>query len=397
LGYLFLDIWGTTGLGIAWLIAHTTVGAFLMVTQLSKMWLPQLKKSEMDGVLPGVRVLFWKLRHRNNNNDALRLVPQVITEITSSGMVPLANTWNQFTVVHTVTDKSIVTLGPTDGMPQGFLKIPRTAEAEQYYFAQRAVLHTLKNDKRLAEIWNLLPDIIAEGTIDGRHYSVERAIGGVNAEKNMKLIHWRRSPVYTAAQAIRKLHLGTASEITVDDAILSQWVDRRADIVEEMYVSAKPGCVSRASIAKLRGELQTALLGKCVYASWVHGDYWLGNINVSLETGELTGLFDWEHAAALEIPMCDLLLLIISKKASATGVEIGDVVSSLLTGESLTGEDLSLFQQEMHDFTKDSVDFRTVLLLTWLRHVSNKSARSLHLITNWIWIYKNVETVLRRI
>ena len=397
LGYIFLGIWGITGLGIAWFIAHTAVGAYLAVTKLSYIWLPELKKGGSGRNIRFVSTLLWKWTHRRRNAEALRLAPQILADITGTEAMPQMRSWAKYTVIPTTSDMSVISVGPVDGPAEGIVKIPRSESAENSFLKQKHMLSLVREDARLVEFSNLLPVVLADGSTNGHLYSLEQMIPGVSAQYCANHHQGCLSTLAVAADAIRMLHIQTANTISVSPKMISHWVDQRIAVLDKLYEKPIPGFVSRSAIKRLQAELHSSFIDKNATVSWVHGDYWLGNIRVTPDGKTVTGILDWEQAAPDEIPQCDVLLLLVTTRMATTASEMGDVVTQLLSNPSWSAEEKAILDQAAKDFKFDPIDMRSLLLLTWLRHVSDEVAKTTHRATHWYWIYRNVEWVLRKL
>ena len=129
-----------------------------------------------------------------------------------------------------------------------------------------------------------------------------------------------------AATAMTALHRATTVTQIVDDAALARWVDEPLDFLRGLR--GLPGDLQ--SLERLRVLLHDALAGREVATSWVHGDFWPGNVLVE-ETASgvdpahglesvgaatdgvdaevrVTGLADWENAEPGGLPDVDLLI-----------------------------------------------------------------------------------------
>lgn len=394
LGSIMLHFWGITGLGVAWFIAQTSVGLFLATTQLGNMWLPQVNLAALGKLLQLARTSAWRLRNRKTNADVLNLVPGLLNNVKVAGDMPSPAAWTEFHILPTTTDMTVVTLGSADAPAVALLKLPRTDAAWQNYLTQLRVLSALRENPNLQGFSRLLPFVIASGSYANRRYAIEQMLAGVDTLPLLGDPSKFATLLAVAAEAIKELHQATAEIKTVDSTLLGKWVDARLDILSQVYRKRKPGLVSSAVLRKLRDQMHDELTGHTVTVSWIHGDYWPGNLRTTPDGAQIAGILDWELASANELPMLDVMLLIITFRMAVDRLGMGDVIRRLLLDESWLPCESAILLQARRDYSTDSISNRTLILLTWLRHVSDELLKSSHLATHWLWLAKNIEEVL---
>lgn len=255
---------------------------------------------------------------------------------------------------------------------------------------QRAaeVMRRLRADPRVGDFARLVPTPLGDGEIDGQAYAVERALPGVDAQIVLRSKPQARETIVRgAAAAIGELHQRTARTITVDAATRASWVDRPGEVVAR--VSADP-----RRVEALAAEVGSAWEGRRVVVSWIHGDYWPGNLLVTPGTGAIVGIVDYEWATPDALPQHDLLHLLVYTRMLTEGVELGIVVRALLTGARWNPGEQRVIDDASASGEADFVMDRSMLLLFWLQHVSLSLLQSPHYARNRIWMARNVQHVL---
>jgi hypothetical protein len=185
---------------------------------------------------------------------------------------------------------------------------------------------------------------------------------------------------------IERLHRATAATALVDDATLERWVTTPLDGLRQLGRPAR-------ALARLGGELREFLAGRSVEVSWVHGDYWPGNLLVDELTGSLHGVVDWEWAAAGELPAHDVFHFVLFTRSMLERTNLGLLVRDLLRGKASTGPERDRLEQAVPQ--GDAQWFRTVLLLYWMRHLAAHLGQPATSTNRWVWVRRNVIPVLR--
>jgi aminoglycoside phosphotransferase (APT) family kinase protein len=127
-----------------------------------------------------------------------------------------------------------------------------------------------------------------------------------------------------------------------------------------------------------------------VRTSWIHGDFWPGNLLSAQPGGLVTGVVDWDCASDQQLPLHDLLHLHVFTRRLTRGDELGHIVVRAL--RSGIGDALGVSAGEVATWL-DGVPQRPAVLLYWLRHVllfiDSESHRD-----KPYWLRANVEHVL---
>ena len=392
LTHVFLGVYGIMGIGLAWLLAQSAVMIVLLVTQLRRIWLPQLELSDFSTLfkLPALAAPVKKqlcLAH------ARKLMPQVKRQLEAGSD---AQAWRVKRLV-LVSDVKIVTLGVREEV--ALLKVPMSHQAETSLAQHAHVVATLGAKACLGEWRRLLPELLVEPW-DSQSYWVESKLPGVKMEKLLlnpetRSAALRLAALRRASQMIATLHSLTEEWLTVDAAVLETWVDAPLRRVRKLVAQT----AQAPQVELLAAEL-SALRGRRLLTSWVHGDYSPqtillrggGSGGVALADLEITGIIGWEAAAPQHPPLLDLIHLLVSTEMLVERQELGAVVCAMLTPPGRAKLERSLAQLSQNDLS--AVDLRTFTLLFWLRHIQNSVTTSRRCADNASWIANNVECVL---
>src|SRR6476469_2305096 len=133
-----------------------------------------------------------------------------------------------------------------------------------------------------------------------------------------------------AATIVRALHEATATSVRVDAPRLERWVAAPARIVRRATIRLSRPTYYTAATRQLEDELHGALAGRMVDTGWIHGDFWPGNLLVH-QCGEIVGVVDWERAMSDELPLHDLMHLLLFTRKQVHQWGEADVIAATST------------------------------------------------------------------
>ena len=314
---------------------------------------------------------------------ATAILQEVLPSLSPPANLPPPTTWTVRHVVRTVTDRGVVMLGPVGQPVIAVLKMAHTPQAILSLQRNNAALKLLHADERLGSWRTLIPTLLAEGVVHGYHYAIEQAMPGCNAQGLLNDSVLGPRLQLSAAKAINQIHEATSSVITVGEEIFERWVGVHLRVLRYWNESLPSAMRNRPAIETLASQLRQSLFGLSLSASWIHGDFWCANLLVTPDGSAITGFLDWDLAAADDLPQLDQVQLLISTRKILRGREIGSIMVELLKGGSWLP-----YEQAILDGAKlpgDTVDLRTLLLLTWLRDVATNLTESARYPDKWYW------------
>jgi aminoglycoside phosphotransferase (APT) family kinase protein len=257
---------------------------------------------------------------------------------------------------------AVVKLARAGAPPSALLKLTASPEGKRALARETASLIALHADSRLGVWRELLPRPCAHGTIQGHDYRIDSVLTGhavtrPRAARASQLIR-------EAAEKIAVLHEATATTVGGGPELAQRWVD--APLRELLHrAGARPGLTARLEL--VGEELHDALDRGTFPATWIHGDYWLGNLLFG-PNPSLTGIVDWETAAPLELPLHDLLHLLLYSRRIATGGELGQMLCDQLSWPRWSHAERAVLEGQRAWHGRGGLTERQVLLLYWLRH-----------------------------
>lgn len=298
--------------------------------------------------------------------DARATVPRILDA--ESGSLPASA--RGAVIAHaelTSTGVAVLMLAPDGEAPSMVVKMPMTPQAAGGLEREADALAALHAEGRLGEWRRMIPTPCTSGKIGTQPYRVDVALAGSPVLDRVRDGAARAQMLETAAATIHVLHRTTATKMSGDLGLASRWIDAHVD-----ELSRRGG--RRRSLARglgrLRRELNDALSGATLDAGWIHGDYWLGNLLFAGETATLAGIADWDAAAPRELPLHDLLHLLLYTRRLVTGEELGQIVRRQLSSGAWSPQERVLLDRYGAWRHGGSLSDRHALLLYWLRHAA---------------------------
>jgi aminoglycoside phosphotransferase (APT) family kinase protein len=267
----------------------------------------------------------------------------------------------------TSTGMVVMSMARTGGPPRFVIKMPMTPQAEEGLRRETDVLASLHADERLGDWRRLIPRPLTEGTAGRRVYRVDAVLAGTPAAEGWVDEAARRRLLDAAAETIHFLHRTTATITHGDLTLAERWVDAR---LHDLWPEGLRLRWLRSRCERLRQELHGAVLGHRLHTSWVHGDFWLGNLLVSQDAESVCGIVDWDAAAPAELALHDVMHLLLYTRRIGTGQELGSIVRNLLRETAWADGELALLERYGTWCHDGALSHRHALLLYWLRQVA---------------------------
>jgi O-antigen/teichoic acid export membrane protein/aminoglycoside phosphotransferase (APT) family kinase protein len=352
-------------------------------------------------LLPLLRLLRRVQDYPSNHHRlavATNLLPEILPTIQPLPGTPPPAAWTVQRIAATVSDKTVIPIGPSGYPAAALLKLASTDDSARMSLRQQGhMLAMLHADGRLAEWRALLPTLLAVGEIDGHAYIVEQLLPGREASGVLSSPAARVRMQVAAARAIRQLHRRTAASVVVDAGMLERWIDAPLQLVRHVTATLPRAAGNARAIERLAAELRAALAGHTLSVCTVHGDFTPRNILVTPDGATLTGIVDWELAAQDDLPLLDLLLLLLCVRMVVQRCELGTIVRALLDGAEWTHHERALVEAAELTLPGDAVGMRALVLLCWLRYVAASLRKSQYFAGHRLWMMTNIEAVLQSV
>ena len=259
------------------------------------------------------------------------------------------------------------------------------------------VQQQLAADERLAPWAHYVPRVLASGLIDSTTFVIEqclslrdgRAVTGDPATTGVLM--------KDAIRVIDAFHHLSALRQQVDARVLAEIVDHPIDIVR---ANTSAGLFrSRArTLDRLALWLRHSLLGRDVEIGWTHGDYHLGNVLIDDRGDHVIGVVDWGRAEPDGMTVLDKITLIVFEGATSARQDVGAFMLELLRIVQFAPADAAdsgVLRELRRILPPDSVaDLRSLLMLTWLKHVANNLKNEERTRAHGLWNLRTVDLVL---
>lgn len=334
----------------------------------------------------------WK-RHRSLSR-AMALVPEILRQLSADHYANPPSEW----VVHWSqwgrTDAAVMGLGPRSGASLVVVKAVSSEGAIHDLERQSRALRLLHSNPQLGQWRELLPRTVAEGRAAEWHFVVHEALPGVGAHTLAKDPGSRERLQSLAAATIGHLRENTSDVVIGDHSLVDRLVSRPLERIREGTGSKLP--VNREqALQRLDSELRSYLTGRTLLTSWVHGDFWLGNLLAAPDSSRLTGIVDWGMSAQHDLPLQDILHLILQMRQVVERRELGDVIKAALSEPGWNQHERSLLDSAGLDIGPGGWELRPVMLLYWLRHLKHVFDQDLGHAQDPYWMAWNVDGVLK--
>jgi aminoglycoside phosphotransferase (APT) family kinase protein len=340
-------------------------------------------------ILGGFRQLRRAHADRRIATGAYPVVPEILARVDAPAPEAGATRWQVEAMHHNPVGMTMLTAGIPRRPAHLLIKLADTAAASDSLDWECRALHALRDDERLGDWRDLLPEVLAHGRIESTTYIIEERLSGTTLRDRAA----DQRLLCTAADAIGRLHRATARDAIVGAELLERAVLEPTRMLTDALARRRGQRPNIVALERLADDLCASLDGRVSVLSWIHGDYWSGNI-LANGNGELSGIIDWEFARPDDIPSFDLATLILLARAESSGHHLGRVVRDLLSSSAAwTPAELALLGGAVD--ARAGLDLDALALLAWLRHIGRTIPRCrFRFLDEGLWIHSQVDTLL---
>ena len=320
---------------------------------------------------------FTALRSRRVRSSGAGVPAAAIQEVLASRQ------WQAEQTLQTVSDSAVIMVRAGDG-ERGVLKIATTGIGAASLHREHEMLARLRSNERLGLWRELLPVPIGGGSIatGGAFLLISRLPGQDGSRAAPELGNWLTP---AAINAIAPLHRATSTVDVVNAALLRRLVDEPAERLRQAVRRKGP-------VDRLVGALHAELDGLWVTLGWTHGDYFPGNVLVG-PAGRITGIVDWGQVREEDLVVLDVAFWLLTVPRPGQPREFGARVAARLRHEQCwQPAETDVLATFAHG---DPISGRALLLLAWLRHVTDNLAKSDRYAASPVWSRRNIAPVLR--
>jgi hypothetical protein len=326
---------------------------------------------------------------------AQRLLPQLVER----GQLRLDGAPVIIKALTTRSDVVVILLGTAASeQARVALKLPLTEDARRSLERHQQVITALHERQTLASFGALLPHALAWGRHEGQLYYLETALPGKSAQELLGRPELVRALQSDAACALQLLQEGSVQRRLVDEACFMRLAGTDLALLEELAGGWPEAMLLQRKLDRLGELLRCELQGRELPLTWIHGDFWLGNLLACSEGSTLSGVIDWDRAAPDELPLHDQLHLLVYTRKLARNTELGEEIAGYLLPASFETHERALLDAAMARLTMPNTEafLRAAALLYWLRFVGANLSRYPARRSDGKWLNKNVFLVLKR-
>jgi hypothetical protein len=200
-------------------------------------------------------------------------VRAILAELPGEGLEPGSSDWSVHEARPTDTGIAVLKAGRGAAEAEVVVKVATSPTVGAQLRRHEAAVRALRAEAQLGSWERFVPAIVAAGEAAGMTYVVERAFSGVPATSLLKDDGRRGRLLSDGLSLLAELHRATAATVVVDDAALERWIAGPLDGLRQLGRH-------RMALERVGGELRQFLSGRSVEVSWIHGDYWPGNLLV---------------------------------------------------------------------------------------------------------------------
>jgi len=301
--------------------------------------------------------------------------------------------------LRTRSDLAVFMIGDIAGAPATkVLKLPLTPDAQQSTTLHRQVVTTLHGLPELQEFCSLVPRALAWGRFEGQAYYLETALGGVAASD---LVRQQAEPAMfkqQATRAILQLQAGTVRRELVDETLFATLAGNNLALLYRLTERWPDAALLRDKLQLIETCLRSQIAGRELPLVWTHGDYWPGNILVRPVDGRLRGIVDWDRASPQQLPLLDVLHLLVFTRMMQRRSNVGEELVSYFLPARFDPATRALIDQTLAQLRlpSDSAFLHAATLLYWSRFAAVNLSRYPSFQSDGRWLSKNVFFVLKR-
>lgn len=247
-----------------------------------------------------------------------------------------------------------------DQHASGVLRIPLKSASLKRLEHARSVTEAVASE--FEWLGQMVPPPISNGKMFGLHYFLEGKCTGVPASK-LATSEGALEAIVSNATQIQILFASRARN-RLDGHLLSQELHSRYFRPIAEYA---PGCANDLRVLE---DLVVRAVGSCSLPFvQTHGDFNPSNVLFSPQTGEVTGLVDWDASEKEGLPLLDLLHFLLGLKPECRGVSVGRRVHRSIVQGGWTSLERQALNLYMDAVGLESRLLNAFLVMYWCRHI----------------------------
>ena len=365
LGVPLLNLLGTFGMGLAWLIAQTIVAILLCIfvwrtTGFSRVAINALHNGTLNGALPAYLAPFQRRSLQWATAMLVKKATSGLANYSTAGVSPSESGLTATKNLHTLC------LGHQGGQGLLRMKTARTSEGALDLRRESEILRTLHADPRLGEFRPLIPRVVSEGST----YIVERQEPGSSGLIILSDDRLTGKALMSAGAVINGLHDRTAAYGTIAEPWLTDWIDRPISMIGAS-VPDSDGKL-RAALAAIQCALRSSWDGRTLWLGLSHGSLGPAQIGFAQDASCVTAIVDWSRMRFDGPGAFDPCCLVLTTRMLTSGHRMSEAVCELLRQPQWRPDEKECFAASSLPLMGSET--RMVALLAWLHYCAERIA-----------------------
>lgn len=261
------------------------------------------------------------------------------------------------------------------------IKIPMYPYSYQRLKKNAEVLEEIHAMTNVSErLIRCVPRSIARGGLLGEAYFVEELKPGVCGNRLKLSLPDRNRLIRAAVDLLTEWHQSHLKRVTVDEAVMeSKFIKPFKEVCRFL------NCDERSSrITRLTSVLRKMALGARMPLVWSHGDFSLKNLLVDESHLGVLGMIDWDLSARDDLPLIDLLHLLIRVKMKERRMAFHDVLCNCLFPVNLEAGEKRTVAEYADALSVDASLITPLSIMYWISRLHGHIGSSKNLDTAWV-------------
>jgi len=242
-------------------------------------------------------------------------------------------------------EKFVVRIAVT---PEIDLKIKKNSSWLHFLLANKNVLNEVKNK---------LPKPVTDFQYNGKKVYVEEMVSGILAWKMVANNYLLGKIETEAMKFLKALEISTTRYEYVDKEVYDRFISRD---IEKVSSVISRNVALRVYIENIISYLEKKLIYKWHRFVFSHGDFGYGNILINPDSGDITGIIDWDGARQLDLPGIDFLNFTIQKNRICNGSSLHQEIRCLWSNPKILDSNQS-FDMDFYQIQLSATVVRYVI------------------------------------
>lgn len=243
------------------------------------------------------------------------------------------------------------------------VKLPLNDMALSHCWHEKTILTELERQSN--PISSKVPRFLFHGTLQDQPYFVTSACSGFSLD--LAIPEMGRL-IANATEELIALHKSTCSERVVDEVLFEEMFGNDCALVADVLPEA-----SKEEFNTIEQYIRETTIGVKLSTVWGHGDFYHENLLVDPKTFKIQAIIDWEHSRKMDLPLLDLLYLILKKQMLFQDEDFSKTFIKKMLPLRFDDAEKKLFEKYVLAFrVGDRIVFALSIML-WVRHLVERT------------------------